>query len=198
MPAPEVQVLPGPDWIAAHLGGLITIAAQRRHSSPVDEAAYRLLTSKLAALEEWEGAPPALPAQWIHADYQWRNVIFDGEDRPIAIVDFDNLRVGSAGHEVMRCLAYSFPDGQEEAFAFFEGYARASPIRPADALEYVRYWRYNYLFRVWPLSERYLVPELYQPRWDVFIHPHPEWWVVNHDQAAERLAAIAASARAAT
>jgi Ser/Thr protein kinase RdoA (MazF antagonist) len=192
LPATGVQPLPDRDWITAHLNQLLAAAATRRASDQVDEAAYNLLVSKLAALERWEGPAPMVPARWIHADYQWRNVLFDAEEQPVAIIDFDNLRVGSAAHEVMRCLAYSFPEGQSEAFDLFRAYARASAITAVDALEYVRYWSYNCLFRTWPLNERYLNPDLYQPRWDVFILQRAEWWDENADSVADRLAAIAA------
>jgi hypothetical protein len=91
----------------------------------------------------------------------------------------------------MRCIALTFPALEPEADSFFEGYAAGRKVSPRDAASYVELYRYFSTFRVWPISDRYLRPDRYQPRWDALIQPFVAW---DWQALTDRLAAAAARA----
>ena len=118
-------------------------------------------------------------------------MLLDEEDRLVAVIDFDQLRYTSCGHELMRALSISFPGWSNEGFAFFQAYARASRISAPEVREICNLSRYAAASRTWPMSVRNLEPEKYQPIWDQFIvQPDPSW-DDDPSELEDRLVALA-------
>jgi Ser/Thr protein kinase RdoA (MazF antagonist) len=140
----------------------------------VDAVAEGVLEAKLDLLSTIDSAP-AVSSQWTHGDYEWRNVLFDERDEVAAVIDFDNAIYYPPERDVMRCIALTFPTLEPEADSFFEGYAAEHKLSPRDAASYVELYRYFSTFRVWPIRDRYLRPDRYQPRWDALIQPFVAW-----------------------
>jgi Ser/Thr protein kinase RdoA (MazF antagonist) len=194
---PDPEAFPSVDGIKAELRSLLRHAKVRR-DNPVDAVAEGVLEAKLELLSTVD-AVPDLRRQWTHGDYEWRNVLFDEQDEVVAVFDFDNTSYYPPERDVMRCVALSFPTLEPEADDFFEGYAAARHVSPRDVASYVDLYRYLTTFRVWPISERYLRPDRYQPRWDALIQPFAAWdWHALTDRfidAAERAAKTAPGLR---
>lgn len=196
MPEGTLTTVPSPEWIEDHLLSVLAIGEGRRAHDALDEVACRVLEQKLRLLKELT-VPAPLISKWTHGDYEWRNVLFNDRDEVVGIIDFDNVRFDNVrfdnvARDIMRCIALSFLAGSKEGFAFFEGYASASQVTPAEAHEYVNFYRHISTFRTWPISVRYLEPEKYFSRWDELIQPLPEW---DWEEAAQRFADIAARIR---
>ena len=191
LPAGEAASLPTPDAIEKQLRSLLTIARSRR-GSPVDDIAVGVLEAKLDLLSRIEAVPPLI-ARWTHGDYEWRNVLFDGDDEVAAVIDFDDAAYYHPARDVMRCIALSFPALEPEVDDYFAGYASVRPLSPNEVRAYVEFYRYISTFRVWPIIARYTDPEGYRPEWEALIQPFMPW---DWQALSERLADIAAKANA--
>lgn len=178
--------LPSFEAIGTELLRLLALARVRR-DDPVDATAVGVLEAKLDLLSTL-GEVPACESQWTHGDYEWRNVLFGASDQVVAIIDFDNAIFYPPERDVMRCIALSFPALQAETDDFFAGYAAVRRVTARDVSRYVESYRYFSTFRVWPISERYLHPERYQPHWHEMIQPFVPW---DWEELTDRLANVA-------
>jgi Ser/Thr protein kinase RdoA (MazF antagonist) len=192
LPPGVVQAFPKRRNIEGTLRLLLTMTEARR-PNPVDERAAQNLRAKLDLLSRLDADPP-IEGQWCHGDYAWRNVIFDATDTVAAVIDFDDARYASAGHEVMRCIALSFPSLGPEVDDFFAAYAGTRGLTPEAARGFVESYRYSSSIAVWPMTLRYLNPKQYEQRWDDLIQPFLSW---DWGAMSERLTGLAVSATAA-
>lgn len=196
-PVPPYAI-PDPAERRTYLERLLREAERRRHESREDEACCQTLSHNLAALERLAHLAPrfaGLPVQWVHGDYQDTNVIFDEHDRVAAVIDFDNFKVRLRANELMRAMAFSFPDGADERYAFFAGYVAALPLPEEEVALLAPLWCYLEATRTWPIENRYLNPDAYQARWDRFLQPPTGWWERNMEAVTDQLLAIAANAK---
>lgn len=182
--------LMSPTKAAANLEGLL--AEAERGSDPLDAVACRMLRAKLATIERLAPQVPrlaALPEQWVHGDFQETNVLFGDHDQVMGVIDFDAVRCRPRGRELMRALAICFPSLAPEGFAFFRAFAAATRPLASEVELYAALGAYSIAIGTFPLVERYLEPELYQPRWDRFISEPSGWWLEDCDHLTELLLA---------
>lgn len=181
---------PDPAVAATQLRQLLLLAEQG--PDPIDTIACDVLRHKrstVASLAHLAPSLSALPAQWVHGDYQETNVLFDDDDQVTAVLDWDNLRLRPRGYEFMRAFAYCFRQGAPECEPFFKGYAAVLRPEPDEVSLYPALWCYVSATRTWPINQRYMEPELYQSRWDHFITPPSDWWLREMADLAARFRA---------
>ncbi|TCP55773.1 Ser/Thr protein kinase RdoA (MazF antagonist) [Tumebacillus sp. BK434] len=187
------------DWETAmdRTEQLLRLAEPHRHATGVDEIAYQVLQSQLAAIERLavlRAGLPKLPAQWVHGDYQETNLLFDKDDQITAVIDFDNLRCVPRGLELMRTMHLCFYNRREllpEAYDFFAGYAATANGLTTDEVEaLVPYWTYQEQITDWPMRTRYEQPDKYDPRWDRFIQISNDFWETHRGPVTERFLKI--------
>lgn len=181
----ESYLVPDPAEFSSHLKRLLREA--ERGTLEVDNVAGQVLHYKLGALERLKHWFASLPVQWVHDDYQDTNVLFDVEDRVVAVIDFDNLRCRPRAWEFMRAFDYCFSAGADGREDFFRGYAKVVRPNRAEVGLYAPLWAYLSVTTVWPIETRYLEPEVYQSRWDRFIHPPSDWWERNMEAVTDQL-----------
>ncbi len=193
---PPVAPRPLPEKTAAveRIEGLLALVHQRDTQDPIDRIAAGLLESRLRGLAAWDGPAPATAPHWSHGDYQDSNVIFSDTGAVAGIIDWDVVARTSRPYEVMRAFAFSFPPGAPEGFDFLRAYIGAAKPSPEEAAAFVDLWDYVTLTRLWPIDVRYEAPDLYQERWDEFIHPPTGWWDANRGLVREILFRAAAEA----
>lgn len=94
----------------------------------------------------------------------------------------------------MRGFALSFSEGTEGGLEYLRGYVGAARVSAAEASAMVDMWDYASMARVWPIDVKYESREIYQARWDEFIHPPSGWWTRNKEEIRSHLEHFAAEA----
>ena len=190
---PRPYAVPPPAEAQVRLEGVLRKAERRRGQSVGDDVCCRVLRHKLDALQR-HGAladrfPPLL-ARATHGDYQETNILFDGSDRVIGVLDFDNLRFQTRVVEVSRALSLDFlPEGRllPEGDAFLVGYHKTGRLTEPEAAALAPLRLYLSCTSAWPIEPRYEDPDAYQPRWDRFIREPSDWWERHGDELTDRL-----------
>jgi Ser/Thr protein kinase RdoA (MazF antagonist) len=90
---------------------------------------------------------PAAPgSQPVHGDYHERNVLLDGADRLIAVVDWDMVTRMPRAFEVVRCLTYAGLLDPERLSAYLLAYGQHVSLTADESHAAVGYWwRFNLL-----------------------------------------------------
>ncbi len=131
----------------------------------------------------------AMPMQWVHGDLLDTNVLFGPDDRVRAVVDFDNTTVLPRGFDFMWALMYCIGQRGAERDEYLRGYCEVARPNRDELATYVPLWRYMAITTIWPLEERYLEPERYDPRWEPWCWESvlPESWEADMRALAEWL-----------
>ena len=171
----------------------LAVAEPHRGRSREDEIACQVLRHRLASLERLAYLAPELArlrTQLTHGDYQEANVLFNEREALVAVLDFDGCRQQPRGAELTRAISLCFLEGETlvpQAWDFVAGYAEVGRMPEAEVRLLAPLRAYLAATGAWPIEDRYLAPERYQPRWDRFIRPPSGWWEENQEWVTERL-----------
>jgi len=102
-----------------HLDGLSRGLSECR-GHPAHQAVRDLAKQILAHATELPPAPP-LPQRIVHGDLKITNLLFDGADRGLAVIDLDTLAHGRMDVELGDALrSWCNPGGEDDAHALFD------------------------------------------------------------------------------
>lgn len=176
---------------------LLDLVDSRHGGGKFDALAERTLRMKRGMLANLaQRRPPDIPvmaAGYLHGDLHPHNILLNTEDRVLAILDWDRLRVGPYSKELARAAAFFFTYGDERgidldrAGEFVAGYREVFDLGSSEiAIALHRLW--------WErLADNWVIEWHYMRRNQACDHLLPgqtalvKWWTANFDEVMRRL-----------
>ncbi|MGH8792702.1 MAG: phosphotransferase enzyme family protein [Stackebrandtia sp.] len=176
---------------------LLDLVDSRHGGVAFDALAERTLRMKRGMLAKLaHRRPPDVPvmaAGYLHGDLHPHNVLLDFDDRVLAVLDWDRLRVGPYSKELTRAAAFFFTYGDERgidlnrAAEFVRGYREVFDLgSPEIAIALHRLW--------WErLADNWVIEWHYLRRNQACDHLLPgqtalvKWWTANFDEVMRTL-----------
>jgi Ser/Thr protein kinase RdoA (MazF antagonist) len=139
---PDAQpVLPQFERYAAELADAELTAAEREVIARCLELQIELLRA------EGEGPPPEPTepgAQPVHGDYHERNVLVDGSDAIVAVVDWDMVTRMPRAFELLRCVTFAGLLDPPRLEAYLRAYGQHTRLHAGECAAAVElWWRFN-------------------------------------------------------
>lgn len=177
---------------------LLDLIDSRHGGASFDALAERTLRMKRGLLAKLaHRRPPDIPVMssgYLHGDLHPHNLLLDGEDRVMAVLDWDRLRVGPHSKELVRAAAFFFTYGDERgidlkrAGEFVDGYRDIYDLgAPEIRIALHRLW--------WErLADNWVIEWHYMRRNQACDHLLPgqtalvKWWTANFDEVMHTLA----------
>lgn len=176
---------------------LLDLIDARHGGTAFDALAERTLRMKRGMLAKLgHRRPPDIPvmaAGYLHGDLHPHNVLLDFDDRVLAVLDWDRMRIGPYSKELTRAAAFFFTYGDERgvdltrAAEFVRGYRSVFDLGSGEiAVALHRLW--------WErLADNWVIEWHYLRRNQACDHLLPgqtalvKWWTANFDEVTYAL-----------